>query len=192
MPASLSNQNISNTYQGLLHAQGDALPFLGRVVIADGSGKSTALSLGTAGQGIVVSGPAELGNVYATAATLSSLTMEGLAGIVSPNTPKAWAIFAGNNGELKSSYNVDSVVRPEAGKFNVIFTQSLATVYYVVQVSMQLNNAGTNSPFMVSSHVMSDYPPSTTSFWLKTYRMSASLAIQQFDPEKVFITVYHA
>ena len=191
MPASLSNQNISNTYRGLLHAQGDALPTTGNIVITDGSGQSSSLSLGTAGQGIVVSGPAELGNVYATSASLSSLTMEGLAGIVSPNTPKAWAIFAGNDGTLKSNYNVSSVTSPVAGEFDVTFTNPLATADYVVQTSLQLDNAAING-YMVCSHVMSVPPPSTTSFKMRTYRMLANSAIDQFQPVRVCITVYHA
>ena len=191
MPASLSNQNISNTYRGLLHAQGDALPTTGNIVITDGSGQSSSLSLGTAGQGIVVSGPAELGNVYATSASLSSLTMEGLAGIVSPNTPKAWAIFAGNDGTLKSNYNVSSVTSPVAGEFDVTFASPLATAEYVVQTSLQMDNATING-YMVCSHVMSVPVPSTTSFKMKTYRMLANSAIQQFQPVRVSITVYHA
>jgi hypothetical protein len=44
----------------------------------------------------------------------------------------------------------------------------------------------------VCSHVMSAPPPSTTSFKMKTYRMLANSAIEQFQPERVFITVYHA
>lgn len=192
MPASLSNQNISNTYQGLLHAQGDALPSLGRVVIADGSGKSSALSLGIANQGIMVTGPAELNNIYATTATLSSLTMAGPAGIVSPNTPKAWAVFSGTtDSPLKSSYNVSSVTSDVVGEFIVTFASPLATAEYVVQTSLQLDNSTTNS-YMVCSHVMSNPVPSTTSFKMKTYRMHANSAIQQFSPVRVYITVYHA
>lgn len=191
MPASLSNQNISNTYKGLLHAQGDALPTTGNIIITDGSGQSSSLSLGTNGQGIKVSGPSMLGDIYAATAFLSSLNVTGDEGIVSPNTPKAWAVFAGNNGALKSSYNISSVTSPVGGEFDVTFASPLSTAEYVVQTSLQLDNAATNG-YMVCSHVMSNPPPSTTSFKMKTYRMLANSSIQQFQPVRVYITVYHA
>ncbi len=189
MPASLSNQNISNTYRGLLHAQGDALPATGNIVVTDGSGQSTSLSVGTAGQGIIVSGPTQLDVVYATYATLSSLTM-GYTGIVSPNTPKAWAVFAGNDGTLKTSYNVLTATTIVAGEYEITFANALASSDYVVQTSLQLDNASL-SGYMVCSHVMSSPTPSQTSFKMRTYRMLANSAIEQFRPERVFITVYH-
>jgi hypothetical protein len=191
MPASLSNQNISNTYRGLLHAQGDALQATGNIVITDGSGQSTSLSLGTAGQGITVTGPTQLDSIYATSAYLSSLIMEGYAGIVSPNTPKAWAVFAGNDGSLKTSYNVLTATTTVDGEYEITFANALASSNYVVQTSLQMDNAAIGGR-MVCSHVMSAPPPSTTSFKMKTYRMLANSAIEQFRPERVFITVYHA
>ena len=53
---SLTNTNISETYVGVLHAKGEALPGAGQVDIYDGFGNKSALSLGQAGKGIDVDG----------------------------------------------------------------------------------------------------------------------------------------
>jgi len=53
---SLTNTNISETYVGVLHAKGEALPASGQEDIYDGFGNKSALSLGRAGQGIDVDG----------------------------------------------------------------------------------------------------------------------------------------
>lgn len=52
----LTDQNISNTYTGILHAQGTILPSSGQVLIYDGDGNSSALRLGRAGFGATISG----------------------------------------------------------------------------------------------------------------------------------------
>ena len=194
MPASLSNQNISNTYKGLLHAQGDALPTTGNIVITDGYGQNSALSLGVANQGIKVSGTSIFNDIQADTASLSGeLYVSGDGGIVSLNTPKAWAIFAGNDGTLRAGYNVlTPITTTVVGEYEITFRNALASENYVVQTSLAFDNAGTGSPFMVCSHVMSVPTPSTTSFKMKTYRMSFGSAPVQFAPTTVSITVYHA
>lgn len=62
---SLTNTNISETYVGVLHAEGQVLPPSGKADIYDGFGNKSALSVGRAGQGIEVDG--ELGSKFATA-----------------------------------------------------------------------------------------------------------------------------
>lgn len=193
MPASLSNQNISNTYKGLLHAQGDALPTTGNVVITDGYGQNSALSLGVADQGIKVSGTSVFNDIEAGYVSLSGLIVGGDDGITSLNTPKAWAIFSGNDGTLRAGYNVlTPITRSVAGEYQITFRNALPSENYVVQANLAFDNAGSGAPFMVCSHVMSVPTPSTTSFKMKTYRMSFGSAPVQFDPVTVSITVYHA
>ena len=58
MAADLTNINISDSYKGLLHANGSALPPLAiQQPLYDGSGQVSSLSLGVAGAGASVSGP---------------------------------------------------------------------------------------------------------------------------------------
>ena len=194
MPASLSNQNISNTYKGLLHAQGDALPTTGNVVITDGYGQNSALSLGVANQGIKVSGTSIFNDIVADTATLSGeLYVGGDDGVTSLNTPKAWAIFSGNDGTLRAGYNIlTPITRSVAGEYQITFRNALPSANYVVQTSLEFDNTGSGAPFMVCSHVMSVPTPSTTSFKMRTYRMPVGLAPVQFDPVTVSVTVYHA
>jgi len=61
---SLENQFISDTYSSLLHTVTDTgVPASGVDDIYDGKGNQTALSLGASGNGAVVSGPLQAGNV---------------------------------------------------------------------------------------------------------------------------------
>jgi len=61
---SLTNTNISNTYVGVLHAKGAALPADGQEEIYDGAGNQSALKVGRAGKGIDVDGA--LGDAFKT------------------------------------------------------------------------------------------------------------------------------
>ena len=188
MPASLSNQNISNTYKGLLHAQGDLLPSTGNIVVTDGSGQSSSLAIGVANQGIKVTGTSIFNDIDASYATLSGLIVGGDDGIVSLNTPKAWAIFAGNNGALLAGYNVDTITTATAGEYEITFRTALPSENYVVQTSLAFDNT---TPSMVCSHVMSVPTPTNASFKMKTYKLVGSTPTQ-FQPTTVSITVYHA
>lgn len=62
---SLTNTNISETYVGVLHAEGEPLPASGQADIYDGFGNKSALKLGRDGEGIDVNGT--LGSNFATA-----------------------------------------------------------------------------------------------------------------------------
>lgn len=62
---SLTNTNVSETYVGVLHAEGAPLPASGKADIYDGFGNKSALSVGREGEGIEVSGT--LGASFASA-----------------------------------------------------------------------------------------------------------------------------
>tara|TARA_R110001592_G_scaffold354425_1_gene654037 strand:+ start:376 stop:1059 length:684 start_codon:yes stop_codon:yes gene_type:complete len=53
---SLTNTNISETYVGVLHAKGEAIPASGLYDVYDGFGNKTSLKIGRAGQGISIDG----------------------------------------------------------------------------------------------------------------------------------------
>jgi len=56
MPNALTDTNISTTYAGVLHAQGEPIPATGLKVVYDGIGNKSSLSVGRDGQGIRVTG----------------------------------------------------------------------------------------------------------------------------------------
>ncbi len=53
---SLTNTNVSETYVGVLHAEGAPLPASGKADIYDGFGNKSALQVGREGNGVEVSG----------------------------------------------------------------------------------------------------------------------------------------
>jgi len=59
---SLTNTNISETYVGVLHAKGEAIPASGLQDVYDGFGNKTSLKIGRAGQGIDIDG--DLGSSF--------------------------------------------------------------------------------------------------------------------------------
>ena len=62
---SLTNTNVSDTYVGVLHAEGAPLPASGKADIYDGFGNKSALQVGRDGNGVEVSG--DLGPNFAAA-----------------------------------------------------------------------------------------------------------------------------
>ena len=56
MPNALTDTNISTTYAGVLHAQGEPIPPTGLKVVYDGVGNKSSLSVGREGEGIRVTG----------------------------------------------------------------------------------------------------------------------------------------
>lgn len=191
MPADLTNQNISLTYKGLLHAQGNVLPPIGQVIVADGSGQYSSLSVGTSGQGITVTGNVAATNVVADFGTISDLVLSGATAanyVNAPNTAKAWVIFSGNDGTIRSSFNVATVVRNTAGDYSLTFSTSMMSSDYAVHTNISYDNT---TPYMVCSHVKAQPAPTTTGFGLRTYRLVGSTPTQ-FDAATVSVVVYHA
>jgi hypothetical protein len=62
--SSLTNTNISETYVGILHAMGTALPPNGQQHIHDGDGNRTALKIGREGQGVTINGGITTNNSF--------------------------------------------------------------------------------------------------------------------------------
>jgi len=56
MATTLTDQNIADTYLGLLHAQGTEIPTSTQVLLYDGNGNASSLKLGRAGVGATVLG----------------------------------------------------------------------------------------------------------------------------------------
>ena len=105
MPQNLTDQNIDDTFAGLLHAQGTQLPTANQVDLYDGVGNKSALKLGRENNGATIyAGSNEasftiMGDMSATGRTVAG-HMEALEGSTAPNIPKAFATFFGNTGIL--------------------------------------------------------------------------------------------
>jgi hypothetical protein len=56
MTTTLTDQNISDTYKGILHAQGTQIAASTQVLIYDGEGNATSLRVGRSGEGVTISG----------------------------------------------------------------------------------------------------------------------------------------
>jgi hypothetical protein len=65
MPNALTNTNISATYKGVLHADGESIPSAGLKPVYDGTGFQSALSVGRSNQGATVSGLLSANDLYA-------------------------------------------------------------------------------------------------------------------------------
>ena len=65
MPNALTNTNISATYKGVLHANGEPIPDVGLKPVYDGTGVQSALSIGRTNQGATVSGLLQADDVKA-------------------------------------------------------------------------------------------------------------------------------
>lgn len=78
----LTNENISETFYGVLHAGGTNISPIGRTQIYDGNGGQTALALGLVGQGAIIHGTSTtVGPVIAHSVAISGAFSGGSIGV---------------------------------------------------------------------------------------------------------------
>lgn len=185
MPASLINTNISETYVGLLHADGQSLPSSGLIAIKDGSGVESSLQIGVSGQGMTVTGAVVLDEL--TVPTIITNTTTSVSGAVAPNIPKAWVSFAGSDATIRAAFGVGSVARSSTGVYVIQLTPAMLSTNYAVQLSVMYNN----TDYILTQHVDSSPAPTTEYFTVKTYRATATGAAVAYDPTTVGVVLYH-
>jgi hypothetical protein len=197
MPSpNLLYKNISNTYQGLLHAQGETIPAVGQIVVTDGSGVPSALSIGRQDAGVTITGSSIIEDIYSTSITSQSIaasSVEVKGPVIADNTPRAWVVFNGDDGEIKSSFNVSSVVPTVGflGQYTINFGVPLDNSNYVVQINVGHDNAGAGAPAMLCSYLMDPPLPSVSAFKIQNYRLQAGATTAvQFNPNTVSVVVY--
>lgn len=78
----LSNQYIDDTFDGLLHVNGDPIPATGLANVSDGVGNQSSLSIGRSGNGIGVSG-----NISAKSLNVSEYVSTGFLKAGNVNYP---------------------------------------------------------------------------------------------------------
>ena len=188
MPANLTDENISDTYGGLLHVQGTTLPLTGQVVVSDGDGKTTSMSLGVSGEGVTVTGPIVCTSLSASA-TIDASTIVSQE-TVSNNTAKAWVLITGNDGTRRNNYNVGSVIRTAPGDYTISFTQALTSAEYTVLATVHHDNNPPNYG-IPCVHVKSVPAQTINSFSIKTLLFDGS-SINPQDFARVSVAVYHS
>lgn len=185
MPSSLTDANISDTYVGVLHANGQQLLSNGQSVVYDGYGNTSALSVGVSGNGITVTGPTTLQSLQASRTVVNTLSAASY--VDAPNTPKAWALIQGN-GTITAQHNVGSVVRNSTGDFTVYFTTAMPTANYAVSITMTHDNS-TNK--VLCAHVKSVPVPNTANFSFRTEFLNSGTTTAPFNPDSISITINH-
>lgn len=141
--SSLFNQYISNTYTGVLHAGGTAIPESERVDIFDGEGNKTSLSLGRENNGLNVTGPSNFtGNMTVT----ESLTIGGgatITGQVNTGTLKVGGVnYPSTNGTVgnllyQATANTIGFVNPD----DIFINDSSDVVTRTTYITHTLPNA---------------------------------------------------
>lgn len=112
----LTNQTVESTYQGVLHANGEALPLAGIATVYDGSGQSSALSLGLSSQGAAIAGGLSCSGQL-TAGSIRYTTTDSISGANFPlvSDGNKTAVF----GQITSNALIDLSPNP-AGQFGNI------------------------------------------------------------------------
>jgi hypothetical protein len=112
----LTDQTVSSTYQGVLHANGEALPLTDVAAVYDGSGQASALSLGLSSQGASIAGGFSCSGQL-TAGEIRYTTTDSVSGANFPlvSDGNATAVF----GQMTSDALIDLSPSP-AGAYGSI------------------------------------------------------------------------
>jgi hypothetical protein len=191
MPLSLTDQDISATYKGLIHSQGTSLPITGQVRLHDGDGTPTSLYIGANGNGAAIQGNL---NVIGT---LSAPNLDITTNITAPNAAKAWVCFKGSNiygaQDITSSHNVATVSRVGVGSsqvYSVVFTANAvkdANYCYQLNYTTSKNDLANKVTFAFIDSVA---PPSVNSINL-CFRVFNGGSTTPFDPTTASLTIYN-
>jgi hypothetical protein len=84
MPNALTDTNISTTYAGVLHAQGEPIPATGLKAVYDGVGNKSSLSVGRDGNGIKVTGTIEADAIAVGGGGLDVSSVQAIVNLIYP------------------------------------------------------------------------------------------------------------
>lgn len=84
MPNALTDTNISTTYAGVLHAQGEPIPATGLKVVYDGVGNKSSLSVGREGEGIRVTGTIIADSIAVGSGGLDQTSVQEIVDLIYP------------------------------------------------------------------------------------------------------------
>lgn len=112
MPNALTDTNISTTYAGVLHAQGEPIPATGLKVVYDGIGNKSSLSVGREGQGIRVTGTIIADSIAVGGGGLDTSSVQAIVDLIYP----VGALLI-TTSSTAPSYPGTTWVRQAEGKF---------------------------------------------------------------------------
>ena len=203
MPQNLTDQNIDETFAGLLHAQGTQLPTANQVDLYDGLGNKSSLKIGRVNKGATVYGGANesaftvFGDVSATGRTTTG-HMEALSGSTSPNIPKAFVTFRGIDGGIETKYGVDSITRASAGRYIVNLSSDTTALLdaatgdnYHIQASMTIDDAEFVGGTLKIYNIVANSNSTNEEVDIRCIKLDSGTT-NYFDPRHVHITIYKA
>ena len=91
----LTNSNISDTYQGMLHFRGEQLPASGQIDVFDGIGNKTSIKIGRACNGVTVCGPLQCQEIKVSD---WSITKQGIIDLIYPIGSTIYSSYPTNPG----------------------------------------------------------------------------------------------
>jgi hypothetical protein len=115
MPASLTNTNISTTYLGVLHSNGEQLPTSGQQRMSDGAGNTSAISIGRDCNGVTICGPLSCTSLQ-TNQKISTANIE-LSGVVNHLYPVGSVFFSLSSENPSVRFTGTTWVRVAQGRF---------------------------------------------------------------------------
>lgn len=203
MPQNLTDQNIDETFAGLLHAQGTQLPTANQVDLYDGLGNKSSLKIGRVNKGATVYGGANesgftvFGDISATGRTTTG-HMEALSGSTSPNIPKAFVTFRGIDGTVVTKYGVDNITRESAGRYKVNLSSETTVLLgpttgdsYHIQASMTIGDAEFFGGTLKIYNIVASSESTNEEVYIKCIKLDGSTT-NYFDPRHVHVTIYKA
>lgn len=199
MPTNLTDNNIDETFGGLIHAQGAALPVTGKIDLYDGVGNKSSLQLGRYGTGATIyAGVNEnnftvIGDVSATGRAILG-HMEALHGSTAPNIAKAYVLFKPADQQIYTAYGVNDIDREGIGKYIVNLddiTQSildgLSADKYAVFVNMVIEDAVKDTLAIYSATAVNN--SSNSQIYIRCTRYNGTY-IEFYEPSEVSVAIY--
>lgn len=191
MPISLTDQDISATYKGLIHSQGLPIPSIGQTRLYDGNGSATAVSIGVNNNGATVRGALTVTD------SMSVPALTATTNITAPNAAKAWVCFKGSSiggdKEILSSHNISRVSKSGINNdeiYTVIFAaDTVKDANYCYQLSYTTDKSAIINK-IAFAFVDSNVPPSKNSINL-CFRLSNLASTSPFDPVTASLTIYN-
>lgn len=108
-------------------------------------------------------------------------------GNIPKNQCSAWVNFDGNDGTIRDSYNVSSVVRNDVGNYTINFTTAMNDTAYVV---VSTNDADTSTGNIYSLNNLKTYNRTTTSVNLLSVKQAADDRYGLVDRVNNYVVIF--
>lgn len=199
MPTNLTDYNIDDTYGGIIHASGTALPIVDKVDLYDGTGNKTSLKLGRSGYGATIDGRSTIngftviGDISASGRTTVG-HIDALSGSTAPNIPKAYVCFNPPDQVIYTKYGIESVSRTAEGRYRILINSettailnSMSDTKYAIFVNASINEADQDKLWLYSN-VASDSSDNNGINIRCTKHDGTSISF--YDPSEISVSIF--